>query len=76
MPSADERQLLNAPKCPQLLPYLDGTWSGSCLMLYSPLLPCSLAELRLRSPGLSTMQVFQETTLIKIGIYQYRFAGS
>ena len=64
MPSADVKQLLNAPKWPQLLPYLDATWNGSTLMLVSPLLPCSLAELRLRSPGLSTMQVFFHSTLI------------
>ena len=57
LPSANEKQLLDAAKCPQLLPYLDATRSGSFLTLISPLLPCSLAELRLSSPGLSTMQV-------------------
>ena len=58
LPLADIEQLLNGPKCAQLLPYLDAAQSGSYLLLFSPLLPCSLSELRLHRPGFSTMEVF------------------
>ena len=35
LPLADIEQLLNGPKCAQLLPYLDAAQSGSYLLLSS-----------------------------------------